>query len=185
MLKIKLKNNCVAADSTQPLKDYLISLGIAEANVDSILYGPKPGDELSPWLLDNMDKAIMLLHAGFENNKKFFIIVDCDVDGFTSASIFYRYFKLRYPESQMSWMLHEGKEHGIELDKVPDDCDYVIVPDAGSMNIEQQEALLKQDKTVIILDHHEVTSFLHHPRLALVNNQSSEHFKNKSLFFLN
>ena len=180
MLKIKLKNNCVAADSTQPLRDYLISLGISPTNVDSILYGPRPGDELSPWLLDNMDKAITLLHEGFTQNKKFFIIVDCDVDGFTSASIFYRYFKLRYPAARLNWMLHEGKEHGIELDKVPNDCDYIIVPDAGSMNLEQQNVLLSQGKTVIILDHHEVTEFIHHDRLALVNNQSSELFANKA-----
>lgn len=181
MLKIKLKNNCVSADSTQPLRDYLISLGISETNVDSIMYGPRPGDELSPWLLDNMDKAVALLNEGFINNKKFFIIVDCDVDGFTSASIFYRYFKLRYKDAQMTWMLHEGKEHGIELDKVPSDCDYVIVPDAGSMNLEQQQVLLDAGKTVVILDHHEVSATLTHDRLALVNNQSSDLFFNKAL----
>ena len=81
MLKIKLKNNCVAADSTQPLRDYLISLGISPTNVDSILYGPRPGDELSPWLLDNMKKAIELLHEGFTQNKKFFITFHKDQCG--------------------------------------------------------------------------------------------------------
>ena len=181
MLKYKLKENCINGNSKSPLKDYLISLGIKEENVDSFIRGPKQEDELSPFLLTNITKAIELLKEGFDNNKRFFLIVDCDVDGFTSASIFYRYFKLRYPNCQIEWMLHEGKEHGIELDKIPADCDYVIVPDAGSMNIEQQQALLDDGKTVIILDHHEVDKFIEHDRVVVVNNQCSPAFTNKAL----
>ena len=181
MLKFKLKENCISTGSVRPMVDYLISLGIKEQDVDSFLKAPRLTDELDPWLLDNMDKAVQLLHEGFENNKRFFLIVDCDVDGFTSASIFYRYFKLRYPNAQIQWMLHEGKEHGIELDKVPADCDYVIVPDAGSMNIEQQKVLLADGKTVIVLDHHEVSEFVTHDRVVVVNNQASPNFSNKAL----
>lgn len=181
MLKYKLKENCVSANSIYPLRDYLISLGIKAENIDSFINYPKTEDELSPFLLDNMDKAIQLLYEGFSNNKEFFLIVDSDVDGFTSASIFYRFFKLRYPHANIKWMLHEGKEHGIELDKVPASCDYIIVPDAGSMNIEQQKILLEQNKTIIILDHHEVNQFIINDRLAVVNNQCSDRFYNKAL----
>lgn len=181
MLRYKLKENCVNGTSQTPLKDYLISLGIKAENVDSFINCPKQEDELNPFLLSNITKAIELLREGFINDKQFFLIVDCDVDGFTSASIFYRYFKLRYPNCKIEWMLHEGKEHGIELDKVPTDCDYVIVPDAGSMNIEQQQVLLNNGKTVIILDHHEVNKFIEHDRIAIVNNQCSPDFTNKAL----
>lgn len=179
MIKYKLKENCVSANSTDPLRDYLISLGIKRKDVDSFIVAPKQEDEESPWTLSNIHKAIELLHEGFRANKKFFLIVDCDVDGFTSASIFYRYFKLRYPSANIEWMLHEGKEHGIELDKIPMDCDYVIVPDAGSMNLEQHKVLLDAGKTIIILDHHEVSEFIEHDRIAVVNNQCSPMFMNK------
>ena len=48
---------------------------------------------LSPWLLDNMDKAVDIwnYHAG--KKSKAAVIVDCDVDGYTSASIMELYLE--------------------------------------------------------------------------------------------
>lgn len=182
MLKYKLKNNCVLPTSTQPIKDYLYSLGIKK--VESFLNQPSIEDELSPQLLTNINNCIEKLHEGFESNKKFFIIVDCDADGYTSSAIFYRYFKLYYPNSDIRWVTHEGKEHGLEKDKIdqiPDECDYIIIPDAGSAQLEEQQILLNKGKTIIIIDHHMVDKIIEHPNLVVVNNQSSNSFENKDL----
>jgi single-stranded-DNA-specific exonuclease len=79
-------------------------------------------------------------------------------------------------------MLHEGKEHGIELDKIPEDCDVVIIPDAGSMQKAEQQELLNRGKSILILDHHEVSGeIIDAEQLILVNNQVSDGFSNKSL----
>lgn len=182
MLQYKLKERCISPDSISPIKDYLISLGIKEENIDSFINKPKQEDELSPWLLINMYKAVKMLNYIFTNNKKILLIVDCDVDGFTSSAIFYRFFKLRYPNSDIKWILHEQKEHGIELNKIPNDIDVVVVPDAGSMQKEEQQTLLNSGKIVIILDHHEVTGdIIDNENLVLVNNQCSPLFTNKFL----
>ena len=62
MLNYILKENCISADSTQPIVDYLISLGIKENDVDSFINKPRESDELSPWLLNNMQNAVYLFY---------------------------------------------------------------------------------------------------------------------------
>lgn len=180
MLTYKLKENCIDPTTKTPIKDYLISLGIAEKDIDSFIGIPKIDDEISPFKLRNMDIAVMFLANRIY--QKMFLIVDCDVDGFTSSAIFYRYFKNRYPELNITYMLHEGKEHGIELDKIPQDAELIIIPDAGSMQKEEQQALLDAGKSILILDHHEVTGeVINSEELVIVNNQISEEFENKAL----
>lgn len=182
MIKYKLKDNCISPQSTQPMRDYLMSLGITK--VESFLGTPDYEDELSPRLLTNINQCVKILHEGFEQNKKFLLIVDCDVDGYTSASIFYRYFKNIYPNIQIQWQLHEGKEHGLEADKlddIGDDIDYVIIPDAGSAQLAEQQTLLDRGKTIVIIDHHAIGEIIDNDRLAVVNNQGSPNFPNKDL----
>ena len=182
MLKYKLKNNCIAQDTVRPIHDYLISLGIKEEDVSSFVNKPRESDELSPWLLQNMKTAVERMEEWLDNSLNFFLVVDCDVDGFTSSAIFYRYFKTRYPNMHIEYMLHEGKEHGIELSKIPSNCDVIIVPDAGSMQKEEQQELLNQGKRILILDHHEVSGeTIKNENLVIVNNQISPDFTNKAL----
>ena len=40
----------------------------------------------------------------------------------------------------------KGKEHGVLLDTIPTDCDIIIIPDAGSMQLEEQLKLNEQGK---------------------------------------
>lgn len=56
----------------------------------------------SPLNLDNIHEGYELLKSKCENNEHILIIVDSDVDGFTSAAIVYQYIKkfiqiLKYP----------------------------------------------------------------------------------------
>ena len=182
MLKYKLKNNCISPQSETPMADYLRSLGIDQ--IESFMGTPDYMDELSPRLLLNIGRCVQMLHQGFEQNKRFLLIVDCDVDGYTSSSIFYRYFKNIYPNANIRWQLHEGKEHGLEADKlddIGDDIDYVIIPDAGSAQLAEQQVLLDRGKTLIVIDHHDITETLNHPNIVVVNNQNSPEFTNKHL----
>lgn len=182
MLKYKLKENSISPFSTNPIEDYLKSLGIKKP--ESFLTIPPKEDELNPATLNNINQCAKMLHDGFTQNKRFLLIVDCDVDGFTSSAIFYRYFKNLYPEAQIKWVLHEEKEHGIEKDKIDlytaEDIDYVIIPDAGSAQLEEQQQLLAQGKTIIIIDHHHIDTLIESPQLVVVNNQLGD-FANKSL----
>lgn len=71
-------------------------------------------------------------------NDKIFIQVDSDVDGYTSAAILINYLYMIAPnvvQNNISYRMHEGKQHGIILDTIPEDVKLVIVPDAGSNDL--------------------------------------------------
>ena len=106
-------------------------------------------------LLDNIDKAVGCFINHIEKKSRIHIIVDSDVDGYTSASMVYRYIKHLGEDINVTYSLHTKKQHGISEDvEIPNDCELLIVPDAGSNDIEQCKELTGKGIDVIILDHH-------------------------------
>ena len=106
-------------------------------------------------LLKNIDKAVSCFIKHIENKSRIHIIVDSDVDGYTSASMVYRYIKQLGKDINVTYSLHTKKQHGISEDiEIPKDCELLIIPDAGSNDIEQCKELTKKGIDVIILDHH-------------------------------
>ena len=106
-------------------------------------------------LLDNIDKAVGCFINHIEKKSRIHIIVDSDVDGYTSASMVYRYIKHLGEDINVTYSLHTKKQHGISEDvEIPDDCELLIIPDAGSNDIEQCKELTEKGIDVIILDHH-------------------------------
>lgn len=178
-LKYKLKETPIGTFSFNYLKDYLNNLGIEK--VESFIGRPSPEDEESYNNLENIHEMVEALYYGFKNNKKFFLQVDSDADGYTSAAIFYGFFKELFPEARIEWRLHEGKEHGVVVGTVPLDADYIIIPDAGSMQFDEHEQLTGMGYKVLIMDHHMVDVIPSQPGLIVVNNQNSPKFKNKAL----
>ena len=92
----------------------------------------------------------------------------------------------------MEFTVHEHKQHGLDdkVDWITDEAkwDLILVPDAGSYDVEEHKALGEVGMDVIVLDHHEqlydelgnpVISDL--PNTIVVNNQLSPNYKNKSL----
>ena len=106
-------------------------------------------------LLKNIDKAVSCFIKHIENKSRIHIIVDSDVDGYTSASMVYRYIKQLGKDINVTYSLHTKKQHGISEDiEIPKDCELLIIPDAGSNDIEQCKELTEKGIDVIILDHH-------------------------------
>ena len=179
MIKYKLKENPIQPFSLSFLKDYLKSLGVE--NPDSFIREPRLEDEESWMRLDNIEEACHVLYEGFKNNKKFFLQVDSDTDGYTSSAIFYSFFKRLFPDANIKWRLHDNKEHGIIVDTIPIDTDYVIIPDSGSMQFDEQEYMSERGYKVVIMDHHNLEYDPGYENIYIVNNQSSVRFRNKSL----
>lgn len=177
--KYTLKKDPINISSSSYLSDYLRKLGIKK--VKSFIDAPSKVDEEQPILLNNIDTLTNELHRGFTNNHKFFLQVDSDADGYTSAAIFYNYFTKLYPEAKITWRLHDEKEHGIIVDTVPDDTDYVIIPDAGSNQYEEHLELVQKGMRVLVIDHHHVDDFEEIENTVVVNNQLSPRFRNKDL----
>ena len=182
MKEIKLKvNHLVPHSTTSYIRQYLNTLGITK--IESFINQPEEEDEENPFYLDNMQLAIETAHQNLSAGEKVFVMVDSDTDGYTSSAILINYIHRRFPNNEIVWKLHKGKEHGIELDMVPADCKLIFIPDAGSNQIDEHKKLSEEGKTVIVLDHHEIddaAEFYSSPAI-IVNNQTSKKYKNKSL----
>lgn len=114
----------------------------------------------SPWLLPDMDKAIMAIWKAIRNGKRIRIIGDYDVDGITSTYILYRGFlelgaKVDYviPHRILDGyglnrqLIEDAKEAG---------CELIVTCDNGIAAMEQVELAGSLGMDVVITDHHEV-----------------------------
>ena len=182
MKTIKLKENRIQLSPINTyLEDYLVSLGISRNKTESYTKWPEETDVDNPYDLEKMAEGLKLMKDAVERGDQFFLQVDSDVDGCTSAAIFYNYFTSKYPEIKIAWMMHDGKEHGVEPDKVPENCGMVIIPDAGSMQFDERRKLGEAGKFVLTLDHHTMTENPDIINNVLINNQVSPRFSNKYL----
>lgn len=175
----KLKERSIKDTGDFYIENYLESLGVKK--VESFIDEPDVNDEESPLLLDRIDELVDRLHYGFTNNKNFYLQPDADVDGYASSAIFYRFFKDLYPSAKIYWEVHNEKEHGIKVKKIPVWIDIVVIPDAGSNDFNEQEELVKRNQEVLIIDHHHVDNYRKVDGCIIVNNQLSKNFKNKAL----
>lgn len=176
-MKCTLINEVITEDYVRNL---LRIRGVEE--VDTFL-NPDKSCLQAPAALKNIDKGVEVLLGTLENdNPLISLIVDCDVDGFTSSAIIYQYIKLIKPQAEIKYHLHQGKAHGLEdcIEEVlEDNSDLVILPDSSSNDYEYHERF---NIPILILDHHEVeeeTQFS--DNAIIVNNQMSPDYKNKGL----
>lgn len=72
------------------------------------------------------------------------------------------------------------KQHGIEIEDIPNDISLLIVPDASSNEVELHKQLNIKNIDVIVLDHHETEEDASDPAI-IVNNQISKNYINKAL----
>lgn len=187
-MKYRLRHN-YTTDAEEALIDILKDRGVK--NVHEFM-NPSKSCELNPYDLDNIDKAAeqYLYHLRKDSNILF--IVDCDCDGFTSSSILWLYTKHIFPEAKLEFTVHTHKQHGLDdkIDWIEDESkwDLVMVPDAGSYDVNEHFKLGQLGMDCIVLDHHmqeydkngnPITSTA--PNTIVVNNQLSPNYDNKSL----
>ena len=105
------------------------------------------------FLLSNIKDAVNCFVEHIRKNSNIHIIVDPDVDGNVSAAMIYRYIKndLEY-QGRVTYSIHTQKQHGISSDiNVPNDCNLLIVPDAGTNDVQQCKGLKDSNVDILIL----------------------------------
>jgi single-stranded-DNA-specific exonuclease len=131
-------------------------------------------------LLDNIKQGAYLLLDHILQNHKIIFIVDSDTDGFTSAAILINYIWTLYPECNITYLLHDGKQHGLNdmIDKIDSSVDLVICADSASNDYDAHKILHDQGTDVLCLDHHEADEISSYA--CVINNQLCS-YPNKSL----
>lgn len=138
-----------------------------------------------PAKLDNIEKGAELYLDVVKRNGNILIVVDSDCDGFTSATIIYQYTKKIAPEIRISYLLHEGKQHGLQdhIDTIfekGDNYDLIILPDSSSNDYKYHEQLKNICVPALVLDHH-LTDVEISNNAVVINNQLSKNYPNKEL----
>lgn len=146
---------------------------------------PNLSYEHSPMLFKDMKKSIEMLKTTIKNPEaSIMVVVDSDMDGYTSGAIILNLLKAIQKGQEIGFVLHPNKEHGIVLDDLPEDVDLLIVPDAGSSQKAEHLKLLENGTRIIILDHHEMVNDMDYGQyqegIAIVNSQE-ESYPNHAL----
>ncbi len=164
-------------DLSNPAKTILHNRGIEDYTgymnlTDKELY--------SPYLFKNIEAAANLFTYHITRDSSVVtILVDCDVDGFTSAAILYNYIQDIGFKGTIHTLFHGKKQHGLTDDgiTVPQDTTLLIIPDAGSNDADQCAALCGQ-MDILILDHHIIERQNSH---AIIVNSQDGQYPNKEL----
>lgn len=177
--KEKYKNDFV--------KNLMKERGLVDTDEEYEHYlNPTKDDLIEPTKLDNIEDGYNLLYSHIKQGNKIMILVDPDVDGFTSASMLYMYLKDVFKDDDFELVvkLPKGKEHGLR--SIVDDftethlCDLLIIPDAGSNDFKEHELLSSLDYDILCIDHHECDEG-YSKNAIVINNQLSEDYENKNL----
>lgn len=102
----------------------------------------------------NMDVVVDMFH---EDVSRIGIVIDSDMDGACSAAIAYMLCKEYHPDTEPIIFAHTGKQHGcIDLlsDILAANINLLIIPDAGSSEIDACRELYEHGIKVVVLDHH-------------------------------
>ena len=168
--------------------DYLYNLLHARGVVNFVDFLQPTNEYLSdPTLLDNINQGALWLEETLnKENSKILIVVDCDVDGFTSGAIIWNYIHAIAPMQELAFILHEHKQHGLEdccQGILDDNIDYdlIILPDSSSNDFKYHELLGERGIRCLVLDHHEVDEKIFSKYACIINNQLSERYTNKDL----
>ncbi len=167
------------------IEQLLINRGIDPKNKDQFLYPDYKRDLLDPFLINDMDKAVKLIHDTICNNEKIGVFADYDADGIPGAALLYRVLKIYKAEVEVYIpSRNEGyglNEKGIE-DLYKKGCKLLISIDLGITNKKQVEYAKKLGMKVIITDHHEIQKDLF-PKNAdvVVHTHISDKYLNNDL----
>lgn len=181
-MKVNLVNENFQHDY---LKELLAARGVTDFN--KYLH-PDISCLNDPSNLDNIRKGVIWLEEALnKENSHILLVVDCDVDGFTSSAIMYEYIKTIAPNQNISYILHEHKEHGLQdhTQTIIDSnefYDLIILPDSSSNDYEYHEKLKELGMRCLVLDHHEIDSSQPiSDNACIINNQLSPNYTNKEL----
>ena len=167
-------------EALSAVEQVLSNRGINPKDIEHFKY-PSVNDLVNPEKLEHIKDGVAMLISHIERNDKIFIQVDSDCDGYTSSAILINYLNCLFPhyvQTQISYRIHDGKQHGLLTDTIPSDVKLVIAPDASSNDYEQHKELHDRGIDVLVIDHHEAEKYSEYA--CVINNQMCD-YPTKSL----
>lgn len=131
--------------------------------------------------LDNIKEAVACFIKNYEKKNRITILVDSDPDGYCSAAMMYLYIKQLDNDYPVNYKMHNrAKSHGLDdvIDElILEEPHLLLIPDAGTNDVDECKLLKDKDWDIVILDHHEKENENNYA--IIVNNQMSKNYDNK------
>lgn len=136
---------------------------LIQRNIDSLklaqkYFRPNLHDLHDPFLMKDMDKTVNRLIEAIDSNEKIMILGDYDVDGTTSVSMLYDYFKKKTLEPIYYIPDRYREGYGVSEQSIAFAAEkkvsLIITIDCGIKANEQIESANEKGIDVIICDHH-------------------------------
>ena len=162
-------------EAMSAVEQVLHNRGIKLEDMERFKY-PSQNDIVDPLCLEYMHEGVQMLMKHVGQNDKIFIQVDSDCDGYTSAAILINYLNCLFPhfvQTKISYRIHDGKQHGLLTDTIPEDVKLVIAPDSSSNDYEEHKELHNRGIDVLVLDHHEAEKYSEFA--CVINNQMCDY----------
>ena len=146
------------------LAKILVNRGITDKQDIRTFLEPTRNDFYDPFLLPDMEKAVVRIIEAINNNEKVMIYGDYDVDGITSVTVLKKFLKERGLETGV--YIPNRLEEGYGLNKeaikkiIGQKYTLIITVDCGISGIEEIEECNKLGIQTIVTDHHEAGDIL-------------------------
>lgn len=138
----------------------LQSRGLSEDTRDSFLY-PDYDTKHNPFLLPDMEEAVMRIVRAKKENEKITIYGDYDIDGITATTLLLDAFS-RFGFREMKHFIPNRfvDGYGLSMDAIEqiasDGTNLIITVDCGSLSHKEIERACELGVDVIVTDHHNV-----------------------------
>lgn len=137
------------------LADVMVARGFFEQAEDLI---SAKAEFPSPFLLEDMDKAVERIQTAIENEEGIFVFGDYDADGITATALLYSY--LESVGAKVYYRLPSRSEEGYGLSATAVGemhsmhCKLIITVDSGVSSVEEVAQAKQLGIDVVITDHH-------------------------------
>jgi len=152
-------NSLAAALNIDPiLSTLLIHRGIKNFDEARLFFRPDERFLHDPFLMADMEKAVLRIEAAIASDEKILIYGDYDVDGTTAVSVVYSFFKRRYPNIEYYIPDRYTEGYGVSIKGIDYAADngfkLIIALDCGIKSVDKVAYANTRGVDFIICDHH-------------------------------
>jgi single-stranded-DNA-specific exonuclease len=160
--KVQALQNALQVDEN--IATLLVQRGIETYEQAKTFFRPTLNDLHNPYLMKDMDKAVVRIEKAIANNENILVFGDYDVDGTTAVSLVSSYLRSYYPNVATYIPDRYNEGYGISyigIDYAEDnDVSLIIALDCGIKSIDHVNYAKEKNIDFIICDHHRPGEFL-------------------------
>ncbi len=154
--KVKAIQNTLQVDEI--IAKLLVQRGVETFEQAKTFFRPTLADLHNPYLMKDMDKAVLRIEKAINNNENILVFGDYDVDGTTAVSLVSSYLRSLYPNVATYIPDRYAEGYGISyigIDYADDnDISLIIALDCGIKSMDHVNYAKAKNIDFIICDHH-------------------------------